>query len=162
MLIIFYYYRVSFISVKGQSLEATPEPVTGVLGGSVEITWTIKKKAEDDQILSVRLFEGKQSDNKLLYLKGAEKLEKKDYAITNFGDRLQATLEKEKVRLTLSNLNFSDVITFTLVVNLANATLDPYERLSKSVKISEVKGMQFPLKTLECVTCFDLQQDETS
>ena len=162
LLLLVIFYRFSFVSVKGQSLEATPDSVTGVLGGSVKIAWTLTKKAADDEILSASLFLGNVSNKNVLYKKGTNDFEKQPYAETNFGDRIQANFNGEKYTLILSNLNFSDLFTFTVVLNLADARFNPYPVLRKSAKISEVIGMQFLWKTLEFVTHFDLYQDEAS
>ena len=161
MLVIF--YRFSFVSVKGQSLEATRDSVTGVLGGSVEIAWTLTKKAANDRFLSASLLLGNRSNGKVLYQTGTNKdFEKQSFAETYFGDRMQADFNGEKFTLILSNLNFSDLFTFTFVANLADVKFDPYPALTKSVKISEVRGMQFLWITVEFVTHFDLQQDMRS
>ena len=126
------------------------------------ISWTLTKKAADDQILRANLFLGNDSSGEVLYQKGTNDFEKQPYAETNFGERMQANFNGEKFTLTLSNLNFSDLFTFTFVVNLADVRFNPYPALRKSVNISEVRGMQFLWITLEFVTHFDLQHDEAS
>ena len=148
-------YRFSFVSVKGQSLEATADSVTGFLGGSVEIAWRLTKKAANDQILSAGLFLGNHSSGEVLYQKGTNDFEKQSYAETNFGDRIQAKFNGEKYTLILSNLTFSDLFTFTFVVNQADVRFNPYPALTKSVKISEVRGMQLLWITLEFIIQFD-------
>ena len=135
------FYRFSFVSVKGQSLEATPDSVTGVLGGSVKIAWTLTKKAANDRILSAGLYLGNDSNDKVLFQKGTDDFEKQPYAETNFGDRIQANFNGEKYTLILSNLNFSDLFTFTVIVNLADIRFNPYPVLRKSAKISKVIGV---------------------
>ena len=148
-------YRFYFVSVKGQSLEPTPDSVTGVLGRSVKIAWTLTKKAADDRILSAGLFLGNFSNNNVLYQKGVNDFEKQPYAETNFGDRIQANFNGEKYTLILSNLNFGDLFTFTVVVILADVRFNPYPALRKSAKVSEVRGMLFLWITLEFITQFD-------
>ena len=149
------YYRFSFVSVKGQSLEATPDSVTGVLGRSVKIVWTLTKKAANDRILSASLFLGNDSSGKVLYQKGTNDFEKQPYAETNFGDRIQGNFNGEKYTLILSNLNFKDLFMFTVHVNLVDVRFNPYPALTKSVKISEVRGMQFLWIAFEFITQFD-------
>ena len=144
-----------FVSVKGLSLEATRDSVTGVLGGSIKIASLLIKKPANDRILSAGLFLGNDSSGKVLYQKGTNDFEKQPYAETNFGDRMQANFNGEKFTLTLNNLNFSDLFTFTVAVNLADVRFNPYPALLKSVKISEVRGMQFLWIILEFMTQFD-------
>ena len=148
-------YRFSFVSVKGQSLEATADSVTGFLGGSIEIAWTLTKKAVNDRILSSNLLLGNGSNQEVLYQKGTNDFEKQPYAEIIFGYRIQANFNGEKYTLILGNLSFSDLFTFTVVVNLADISFNPYPVLRKSVKISEVRGMQFLWITLEFLTQFD-------
>ena len=148
-------YRFSFVSVKGQSLKTTADSVTGFLGGSIEIAWTLTKKAVNDRILSANLRLGNGSIQEVLYQKGTNDFEKQPYAEINFGYRIQANFNGEKYILILSNLSFSDLFTFTVVVNLANIRFNPYPVLRKTVKISEVRGMQFLWITLEFLTQFD-------
>ena len=119
------------------------------------ISWTLTKKAADDQILRAGLFLGNDSSAEVLYQKGTNDFEKQPYAETNFGDRMQANFNGEKFTLTLNNLNFSDLFTFTVAVNLADVRFNPYPALLKSVKISEVRGMQFLWIILEFMTQFD-------
>ena len=132
--------------------------MTGVLGGSVEITWMLIRKAANNRILSASLLLANDT-SKVLY-QGAKDFKKQSYAETNFGDRMQATFNGVKFTLTLSNLNFGDLITFTVSVNLADVDFNPYPAIRKSAKISEVRGMQFLWKTLEFITQFDWLQDK--
>ena len=143
------------------SLEATPDSVTCVLGGSIKIASPLIKKAANDRILSAGLFLGNDSSGKVLYQKGTNDFEKQPYAETNFGDPIQVTFDGEKYTLTLSNLNFSTLFTVTVTLNLADVRFNPYPTRIKSIKISEVRGMQFLWKTLEFVTQFDCQKVKT-
>ena len=135
-------FHVFLFSVKGQSLDARPDTVIGVFGGSVNITWTLTKRAESDKITSVRIFLGKPSEGNVLY-GGVSTFIKKDYARTNFGDRIKASLEESKYRLSLNNLSFIDLSTFTLVVSTEDINFNRRPNMLKSVKIEEVKGMLF-------------------
>ena len=133
------YFYVFFVSVKGQSVKVTPDPVIGIFGGSVDITWTLTKEAENDKINSVRIFLGNQSEGNVLY-EGVSKFTKLDYAKTNFGDRMKANFQDSKYTLTLSNLSFSDLFTFTLIVGTEDSSFKTRPNVIKSVKISEVRG----------------------
>ena len=129
--------------------------MTGVFGGSVKTASTLIKKAADNRNLSAGLFLGNDSSGKVLCQKGTNDFEKQPDAETNFGDPIQVTFNGEKYVLTLSNLNFSNLFTFTVTLILADVRFNPYPTRIKSVKISEVRGMQFLWKTLAFITQFD-------
>ena len=151
-----YFYIAFFISVKGQSLEVTPDPVIGVMGGSVDITWTFTKKAESDKIISVRIFFGNQTDGNLLYKSGDNNFIQQNYAKINYGERMEATFGELKYTLTLRNLSFSDLLTFTLIVTAEDRSFNTLPNEIKSVKIIEVRGRQFLSKIFYFFPCFDL------
>ena len=116
-------------------MQVTPDSVIGVLGGSVDITWTVTKIDQDDVVSDTRLYFGTKftKDNLLIQLKPAG---------DKFGGRIHATFKEPKFTLTLNNLSFNDTITFTLVVNQENgATLTPRPVNFKSVKILAIKGV---------------------
>ena len=156
-----YIFKIYFVTVKGQSLQATPNPAVGVLGRSVDITWTIKKIDQSDLVNNTRLFLGENFIPSNLLYPGSVVLNKLEYAKRKFGDRMQAVFIEPNYTLTLRNLGFSDLITFILVVNQEiSSTLIPRPVTFKSVKINEVRGMYLFSKLLEPVSCFDLQPDE--
>ena len=133
-------FHVFLFSVKGQSLDARPDTVIGVYGGSVNITWTLTKKAKSDKISNVRIFLGNPSEGNILY-EGTSTFIKHDYARTNFGDRIKDSLEESKYRVTLNNLSLIDLSTFTLVVSTEDLNFNRRPNMLKSVKIDKVKGM---------------------
>ena len=135
--------RFYCVLVKGQSLEVTPNPVAGVVGGSVHITWTIKKKDENDIIGNTRLYLGDSILQSQLLYRGASPFDKLQLANARFGDRTQVTLIETNYTLILANLSPNDTTWFTLVVNMEDANLNPRPVIVKSVEISEVKGMHF-------------------
>ena len=116
----------------------------GVLGGSVDITWTLTKVDQRDVVADTRLFQGASFRVDHLLYRGSVVLNKLDRAEKMFGNRVQASFTEPKYILKLNNLSFSDLITFTLVVNQEiGATLVPRPAIIKSVKIIEVKGIFF-------------------
>ena len=118
--------------------------MTGVLGGSVEITWTVTKMNQSDIVSDTRLFLSTKFTKKNLLYEGVAKLSKLSLAKSKFGDRIQANFKEPKYTLTLSNLSYSDVITFTLVVNQEIGNTLKQRPLSiKSVTINEIKGEIF-------------------
>ena len=150
-----------FVLVKGQSLEVKPNPVTGVFGKSVDITWTIGKKDENDTIGNTRLYLGDSVLRQNLLYRGASPLDKLELAQSRFGDRIKASLEGEIYLLKLSNLSYNDTVWLTLAVNQEDANLNPRPVSIKSVQISKVKGMHFLRRILQLMTCFILQEDKT-
>ena len=129
--------------MKGQSLKATPDPVRGVLGESVDITWTLTKEDKTDKVLTTRLFLGNFTESKLLY-EGVKTLTKQDLAKDIFRERIQASFEEPVYTLTLRNLSFNDTYTFTLVIfQQIQGTINLRPTVVKSVSISEVKGTCF-------------------
>ena len=156
-----YIFEIYFVTAKGQSLQVTPSPAIGILGGSVDIPWTITKINQSDLVSNTRLFLGESFIPSNLLYRGSVVLDKLEYAERKFGDRIQAIFIEPNYTLTLRNLSFSDLITFILVVNQEiGGTLTPRPVTFKSVEINEVRGMYFLCKLLESVCCFDLQQDE--
>ena len=126
----------------GQSLQVTPDSVIGVLGGSVDITWTVTKIDQDDVVSDTRLYFGTQFTKDNLLYQGVAKLTQLKPARDKFGGRIHATFKEPKFTLTLSDLSFNDTITFTLVVNQENGTtLTPRPVNFKSVKILAIKGV---------------------
>ena len=126
----------------GQSLEVTPDSVIGVLGESVDITWTVTKIDQDDVVSDTRLYFGTKFTKDNLLYQGVAKLTQLKPAGDKFGGRIHATFKEPKFTLTLNNLSFNDTITFTLVVNQENgATLTPRPVNFKSVKILAIKGV---------------------
>ena len=124
-------------------MEATPDPVKGVLGESANITWTLNKALQTDKVADTRLFLGNFTEEKLLY-RGVNILAKQALAEEIFGDRIQAFFKEPHYTLTLSNLRFNDTFTFTLVVTQEiQGTITPRPAVSKSVTIIEVRGMCF-------------------
>ena len=131
------------------------------MGGSVNITWTIKKIDQSDLVSNTRLFLGTNFIHSNLLYRGSVVLDKLEYAKRKFGGRIQAVFIEPNYTLTLRNLSFSDLITFILVVNQQiGSTLTPRPVTFKSVEINEVRGMYFLCKLLEPVSCFDLQPDK--
>ena len=155
-------FKICFILVNGQSLQVTPDPAIGDLGGSVDIIWTIMKVEPSDKVTNTRLYIGTNfTTEKLLYEgSGAADLAEGD-AAERFGNRMKATFEDPKYTLTLSNLNYNDTITFTLVVNLEDASLNPRQPSIRSIKIIKVRGKYFLRKILELITYFNSPLDET-
>ena len=152
-----FFYKIYFISVKGQSLDVNRDSVIGVLGESVNITWTLGKVDQTDKVVSTRLFLGNFTDNKLLY-EGVSVLIKRNLAKEMFGERIQVFFKEPNYTLTLSNLSFNDAVTFTLVVNVEiQGTVTQRPAAVKSVAITEVRGMWL----LELTSSFDPQQYET-
>ena len=116
----------------------------GVLGGSVDITWTLTKVDQRDVVVDTRLFLGANFRVDNLLYRGSVVLNKLDHAEKMFGGRIQASFKEPRYILKLSNLSFSDLITLTLVVNQEiGSTLVSRPAIFKSVKIIEVKGMDF-------------------
>ena len=135
----------------------------GVLGGSVDITWTLTKVDQRDVVVDTRLFLGADFRVDNLLYRGSVVLNKLDQAEKMFGGRIQASFKEPRYILKLSNLSFSDLITLTLVVNQEiGSTFVSRPAIFKSVKIIEVKGMDFIWKLLELETPFDLKQDKIS
>ena len=137
-------YFLNFFSVlvKGQSLQVTPDPVKGVLGGSVDITWTVIKKEQSDLILITRLYLGTLLTRTNLLYQGVTALFKQNSANLQLGDRIQVRFKESKYT------QFNDTVTFTLVVSLEDATLNPLPSIVKSTKIVAVTGMFFPRKNM--------------
>ena len=130
-----------FVLVKGQSLEVFQDPVIGVFGGSVDITWTIRKVEQTDKVVPTRLFLGNFIDNKLLY-DGVSVLTKHNLAKETFGDRIQVSFKERYYILTLDNLSFSDTVTFALALSQEiQGTVIQWPSGVKSVAISEVRGI---------------------
>ena len=116
----------------------------GVLGGSVDITWTLTKVDQRDVVVDTRLFLGADFRVDNLLYRGSVVLNKLDQAEKMFGGRIQASFKEPRYILKLSNLSFSDLITLTLVVNQEiGSTFVSRPAIFKSVKIIEVKGMDF-------------------
>ena len=114
----------------------------GVLGGFVEITWSFTKAAQSDVVSNTRLFLSASPAGELLY-SGVSLIKSRD-AERRFGDRIKATWKDLQYTLTLSNLSFSDTISFTLAINSRiNDSFTERNVLVKSVQIIEVKGMHF-------------------
>ena len=138
-----FFCKMYFISVKGQSLDVNPDLVIGVLGESVNITWTLRKVDQTDKVVATRLYLGNFTDNKLLY-EGVNTLTKQNLAKDTFGERIQASFKEPNYTLTLSNLSFNDAVTFTLVVSQEiQGTVKQRPTVFKSVAITEVRGMCF-------------------
>lgn len=135
-----FFCKIYFISVKGQSLEVTPNPVIGVLGESAHMTWTYTKKDGNADIISARFFLGNSTEGKLLF-DGPSGLNKKNITREIFGERIQTSFKKTNYTLTLKNLSFTDTFTFTLVI--VEETGITLQRTLKSVTIREVRGMYF-------------------
>ena len=134
--------KFNFVLVKGQSLDVDPDPVKGVFGEFVEITWTFTKVAQSDEVMNTRLFLGADPGGELLY--SGVPLIKLEDAKRRFGDRIKATWKEPQYTLTLSNLSFSDTITFSLAINSRiNGSIQERSVAFKSVQIIEVKGMYF-------------------
>ena len=127
--------------VKGQSLEVSQDPVIGVFGESVNITWTLTKVDQTDKVVSTRLFLGNFTDNKLLF-QGVNVLTKQNLVKEMFGERIQVSFKEPNYILTLDNLSFSDTVTFSLVISQEiQGTVIQRPAVFKSVAISEVRGM---------------------
>ena len=139
----------------------------GVLGGSVDITWSVIKKGQSDLISSTRLYATSLTRTNLLY-QGVTALSKQNSANLWFGDRIQIRYNEPKYTLSLTDLHFNDTVTFTLVVTLEDANLILVSNILKSTKIIAVTGMFFlenmlqvcfSWKKHELVICFDSEQD---
>lgn len=118
----------------------------GVLGGSVDITWSVIKKGQSDLISSTRLYATSLTRTNLLY-QGVTALSKQNSANLWFGDRIQIRYNEPKYTLSLTDLHFNDTVTFTLVVTLEDANLILVSNILKSTKIIAVTGMFFLEKT---------------
>ena len=129
--------------MKGQFLEVNPDHLEGVFEGSVSWTWTFIKKNESDVIGVVNLFLGKVlTDENLLFSSNAPR--KRVVAERKFGERIEANFSEPKYTLTLRNLNYSDIFTFTLFVSSNSFDrVKTRENAIKSVEITKVKGMFF-------------------
>ena len=135
--------------MKGQSLKVAPDELKGEVGGSVKVTWTVSKGNDTYVIGNTRLYLGRNTiPTNLLYL-GLSKLTEQNLAKEMFGERMKVNFAEPVYTMTLSNLNYTDMLTiFTLVVNIdtKNGFLVSQER--KAVQITEVKGMYFLQNTL--------------
>ena len=120
----------------------------GVLGGSLDITWTVIKKEQSDLILNTRLYLATLLTRTNLLYQGVTALFKQNSANLQLGDRIQVRFKESKYTLLLTNLQFNDTVTFTLVVSLEDATLNPLPSIVKSTKIVAVTGMFFPRKNM--------------
>ena len=113
------------------------------MGESLDITWTLRKVDQADQIISIKLLLGNFTESKVLY-DGTSGLTKRNLAKKMFGERMQASFKTPDYTLTLSNLRFNDTFTFTLAVfQQIRNTVEQRPITLKSVAISVVKGMYF-------------------
>lgn len=115
----------------------------GVLGGSVDITWSVIKKGQNDLISSTRLYLGTSLTRTNLLYQGVTALSKQNSANLWFGDRIQIRYNEPKYTQSLTDLHFNDTVTFTLVVTLEDANLNLVSNIVKSTKIIAVTGMFF-------------------
>lgn len=132
--------------MKGQSLEVSPDPVVGVLGGSLEIKWTLKKFNQSDMVSSTRLYNGTSPTPPNLLYEGGTEFRKTDLAKTMFDERIQFDFKDPNYTLKLNNLTYSDKVTFTLVVGTQTSTAPIKFRPDpaiKSVQVQEVRGIYF-------------------
>ena len=122
-------------------MEVSPDPVTGIFEGSIDITWRIIKKNDSDSIINMRLYLGTSTtDVNILY----NRVAKTSLAEKTFGGRIQASLKGAEYTMTLNNLSFSDnLLTFTLLVNTEDTNNNPRKPARESVNISVVRGIHF-------------------
>lgn len=119
----------------------------GVLGGSVDITWSVIKKGQSDLISRTRLYLGTSLTRTNLLYQGVTALSKQNSANLWFGDRIQIRYNEPKYTLSLTDLHFNDTVTFTLEVTLIDANIILVSNIVKSTKIIAVTGMFFLEKT---------------
>ena len=134
-----HFYEMFLVSVNTQSLEVTPDPAIGDLGGSIDIIWTITKVEPTDRVINTRLYIGTDFNQENVLYYGLPPLTKADVAKT-FGGRIKVTFDDPKFKLTLSNLNFKDTVTFTLVISTEDDSFNSRPNSIKSIKITEVRG----------------------
>ena len=101
-----------------------------------------------DKVFNTRLYVGtKFEQENLLYAGLYPYLSNGDVA-KKFEGRIKATFDDPKFTLTLSNSNFKDAVTFSLVINTEDVRFFPRQLSIKSVQIVQVKGEEFLLKVL--------------
>ena len=115
--------------------------MVGILGESVNVTWTLTKVDAADKIVNIRLFLENSTNGNLLY-DGSSGSDKKALATKMFGERIQTSFKEPNYTLTLNNLSFTDTVTFVLVV-IQQIGEDPTSLRPVSVKSVAVivKGM---------------------
>lgn len=139
--------------MKGQSLSVTSKTLKGEVGGSIEVTWTVFKVNQSYIISSAKLFLGTTTIPEYQLYSGVLKQTKQDFAIDQFGDRIEAKFKDPNYTVTLNNLNYTDISTqFTLVVDVRTPTGQLKAQVRETVEITEVKGMYFFWKILHFVS----------
>ena len=115
------------------------------------LTWKVKKLDSTDRIKDAIMFLD-EGGNKVPLLDGAENSVKKlPAANRSFGERIEAVWKNLDFNLILKNLQYTDTVSFYFrVEQQANDFQTNRNTTSKSISITEVKGMYAFLEALYC------------
>ena len=135
--------KMLFISVKGQSLEASSNSYTGELSASITMKWKVTKYEDSDIIQSAILIFGKNSTGEVLFHGAINPIPKLPAAHRIFGERINAYWDGLDYNLELKNLQYNDTVSFTFLVTqtLSNRFERRGGAILKTISITRVYGM---------------------